>query len=88
MYTAAPRRAKSLIRGLRTLRTPYAKKKPSSDVSGVGHGRRARFSKYHVIVKIVVDSLLWNRPLDEPLPTHFFLEAARFFLGFSTSASA
>jgi hypothetical protein len=39
MYTAAPRRAKSLIRGLRTLRTPYAKKKPSSDVSGVGHAQ-------------------------------------------------
>jgi hypothetical protein len=64
-------------------------------MSDVGHARNSRF--IHIfdtvtvratIVKIVVDSLLSNRPLDEPLPTHFFLEAARFFLGFSTSASA
>jgi hypothetical protein len=63
-------------------------------MSDVGHARKKISILYDTvtvratIVKIVVDSLLSNRPLDEPLPTHFFLEAARFFLGFSTSASA
>ena len=44
-----------------------------------------RTPRVRTIVKIVVHSLLSNRPLDEPLPTHFFLEAARFFLGFSAA---
>ena len=81
MYSRAASREKP--RGLRH----GARKKNRRRTCRASDTADARFAKYHV-VKIVVDSLLWNRPLDEPLPTHFFLEAARFFLGFSTSASA
>ena len=96
MYSRAASREKPHPWAYRDYICSYALHLKKTVVGHVGRRTRAQFSIYNfdtvtvraTVVKIVVDSLLSNRPLDEPLPTHFFLEAARFFLGFSTSASA